>query len=257
MSFLDRRLILSLLPYLCRKFLVAALLIFTCGGAVAIQSATDLQIPRKIDSYGATACDDAMARLDYFAGQLQNEPDSFGYIVVYPERTGLAGRYRSYVDFAKEYLHLTRGVASERLTTLRGEYRDTLTTELWIASKNASLPLARPAPEANNDHARKFDEGFADYSAHEGRRELWTYDLCGLGAVYFRAFADQLRAEPNSRGLIIIHLEYNKPAGRARTMARLLRDQMVKENGVETGRLVIRPGRRRRVPGVELWIVPR
>jgi hypothetical protein len=43
---------------------------------------------RKIDSFGAIACDDAMARLDLFAHELGNDPEAFGYIVVYPQRGG-------------------------------------------------------------------------------------------------------------------------------------------------------------------------
>jgi hypothetical protein len=68
--------------------------------------AQDGSSPRKIDSFGAVACDDAMARLDLFADELRKAPDATGYIVVYPERGGLPGQYQSYIDFSREHLEI-------------------------------------------------------------------------------------------------------------------------------------------------------
>lgn len=241
---------------LLQKLRITGLLVFTLGSTVAVQSQAGINVPQKIDAYGAIACDDFMARLDYFASKLQDEPGALGYIVVYPERNGLAGRYRSYFDLAKDYLVMTRGISPERLTTLSGEFRDRLTTELWLAPKGVTLPAATAPIKTKNHRAWKFDEGFADYSIYEGKPQLWTYDLCGLGAIYFRAFGEQLRAEPHSRGHLIIHIEYGKRSSRARTMAKLLRNEMVKENKVQSHRILIRYGGRRRIPSVELWVVP-
>ena len=233
------------------KILIATLPAFIYGA----QQATDLGTPSKVDSYGVIACDDAMARLDAFALRIQNEPNAQGYIVVYPQKNGLAGKYQSYSDFPAEYLQMTRGISSDRLTTLRGEYREVLTTELWLASAKASLPITAAPKDGVSRGQRKFDEGFADYSTNQGKQELQTtYDLCPLGAVDFQAFAEQVRAEPASKGIIIIHLETGKSSSRARTMTRLLRDKMVKESGVNADRILIRNGPRRSVPSVELWI---
>jgi hypothetical protein len=69
-----------------------------------------------------------------------------------------------------------------------------------------------------------------------------------LGAVYFKAFADELRSEPEARGQIIIHPEFGKSFGRSRVMARLLRNEMVKEHGIDTRRIVIRAGGPRKIP---------
>jgi len=220
------------------------------------QSQADTNLPRKIDSYGAIACDDAMARLDYFANQLQNESHSQGYIVVYPEKNGLPGKYLSYMNFAGEYLEATRGVAPGRLTTLRGGLRDNLTTELWIAPVNAPPPVTADTIEPEiSPVARKFDEGFADYSTYQGKRHLWTYDLCGLGAIYLKAYAEHLRSGSDAKGYIIIYTERGKRA-RARTVARLLRDELVKGRKVPADRVVTIYGGRRAMPEAELWIVP-
>jgi hypothetical protein len=221
------------------------------------QSQADTNLPRRIDSYGAIACDDAMSRLDFFAIQLQNESHSQGYIVVYPEKNGLPGKYLSYMNFAKEYLEATRGITPSRLTTFSGGLRDNLTTELWIAPANAppSVTAVTIEPESS-PVARKFDEGFADYSTYRGKRYLWTYDLCGLGAIYLKAYAEHLRSGPDAKGYIIIYTERGKRA-RARTVARLFRDELVKGHKIAADRVVTVYGGRREMPEAELWIVPK
>ncbi len=234
------------------------------GTALVAQGQVVATMPRKVDSYGALGCDDAMARLDNFAILLQNEPHLQGYIVVYGERNGLLGKVLSYMDFAKEYLVKNRGIPPERLEslTING---DRLTTEFWIAPNNASLPITATAIEwGNNLAARKFDEGFADFYVSEGKLNLWTSDLCSLlGEIYLEAYAEQLRMEPNSIGRILIYTGSGKYAGtgkrsrRVRIMARLLRDRMVKEHKIEAKRIAIIYGGRREIPEVELWIVPK
>jgi hypothetical protein len=211
--------------------------------------------PRKFDSYGAIACDDAMAHVDAFAIELQNEPNTLGYVVVYPERNGLPGRVQNYMDFATSYLEMTRGIPRNRLNTMWGEYRDRLTTELWTAPRGSSPPVVSGAQSLDNTRSLKFDEGFADYSTYKGEQSLWTYDLCGLGAVYFTAFARQLQSEQHSIGRIIIHPEYGKRTSRARIMAYLLRTEMVKNQHTDSRRIVIVNGTRRKIPMVELWLV--
>jgi len=210
---------------------------------------------RKIDSFGAIACDDAMARLDLFAHELGNDPEAFGYIVVYPQRGGLPGTYQSYVDFTREHLKMVRGISTDRLVTVRGEYRTDLTTELWVVPRGSTLPVT-PSTAQQDSPFGKFDEGFADYGIWEGKQLLSTYDLCPLKAVYFGAFARQLRSEPKSIGRLIIHLERGKRQSRARVMARLLRREMVREQGISSDRIQIVYGPPRKIPMVELWIQP-
>ena len=207
---------------------------------------------RKIASFGAVECDDAMARLDAVAQQLQSEPEAFAYIVVYPQRNGLPGKYESYVEFTREHLKMVRGIPADHLITIRGEYRSDLTTEFWMGPRNAPPPVTTSA--AGESTFGKFDEGFADYGTWEGKPALWTYDLCPLRAVYFGAFARQLRSQPGSIGRLIVHLEHGKRSSRASIMAQLLRTEMVKAQGIDSNRIVVVYGARRRIPAVELWI---
>ena len=222
---------------------------------VALPARAQTNDSEKVDSYGGIACDDAMARLDLFAQRLHSSPESVGYVVVYPEKNGLAGKFQSYGDYARAHLTMTSGIPSERITVLRGEYRDALTTELWLVPKDGPPPVKAVAADAQPQGTRKFDEGFADYVTTDGKQSLWTYDLCPLGAVDLKGFAEQLRSEPGSRGRIVIHSERGKSSARARVMARLLRSEMKQEHGIDSRRIVISTGGRSTTPSVELWIV--
>jgi hypothetical protein len=101
--------------------------------------------PRKFDEYGDIRFNDEKARLDNYAIQLQNEPGSTGYIVVYGARTGPAGQAQARADRAKEYLVNTRGIDAARITTIDGGCREELTVELWIAPQGAPAVTADSA----------------------------------------------------------------------------------------------------------------
>jgi hypothetical protein len=197
-----------------------------------------------------------MARLDYFAVKLQDTTESLGYVLVHPEIKGLRGKYQSYLEFAREYLVNTRGISSQQLITLVGKPADRLTTELWLVSKSVTFPMATAAIEKEITDAEKFDEGFADYSSYQGKLQLWTYDMCGLGAVNLKAFAEYLQKSPSSKGRIIIHLEGRQGPNRNVRMAKLLRDEM-RNGGIDDRRVSIVSGRRTKIPSIELWIIPR
>jgi hypothetical protein len=102
-------------------------------------------VARKFDEYGDIRFNDEKARLDNFAIQLQNEPGSQGYIVVYAARTGPAGQAQARADRAKDYLVNTRGIDAARITTIDGGCREDLTVELWIAPQGAPAVVADTA----------------------------------------------------------------------------------------------------------------
>ncbi|HYO90969.1 MAG TPA: hypothetical protein VEQ40_05005, partial [Pyrinomonadaceae bacterium] len=103
---------------------------------------------------------DLGARLDNLAIQLQVEPESKGFIIVYSGKYDLPARVSSYRDYMVNYLVNSRGINPERLLTLDGGYRQVLTTQLWIAAKGASAP--EPADTINVaqelDSTFKFEE---------------------------------------------------------------------------------------------------
>jgi len=106
--------------------------------------------PRKFDEYADLRFNDEKARLDNFAIQLQQEPGTQGYYVIFGSCEGEADQ-RS--GRAVDYLVNNRGIDRSRITVVNGGCRETLTVELWLRPTGASEPVpsnsatVSPCPE--------------------------------------------------------------------------------------------------------------
>ena len=96
---------------------------------------------RKFDEYSDLKFNDEKARLDNFAIQLQQEPGSQGYYVIFGSCDGEADQRSAR---AVDYLVNNRGIDRGRITVVNGGCRETLTVELWIC------PTGAPAPTPSN-----------------------------------------------------------------------------------------------------------
>jgi hypothetical protein len=97
---------------------------------------------RPFDQFGDIARDDEKARLDNFAIQLQQEPESTGYIFIY---TGTGRRIRpDYVQRRtariSDYLFNTRGLDRRRIVIIEGSPRSEPTVMLWVAPAGVTCP---------------------------------------------------------------------------------------------------------------------
>ncbi|HYY58499.1 MAG TPA: hypothetical protein VE842_14295 [Pyrinomonadaceae bacterium] len=97
-------------------------------------------VSRRFDKYGDLAFEDEKKRLDYFAEQLKNEPDSQGYIMVYGKRGALAGEAEARATRAKDYLVTKRAIAAERLVTIDGGDHERFAIELWLTPQGGQPP---------------------------------------------------------------------------------------------------------------------
>lgn len=96
---------------------------------------------RRFDKFGDLAFADEKKRLDYFAEQLEKEPDIQAHIVVYGRQNApRAGEAQTRADRAKEYLVKKRGIAAERIATVDGGVRSRLMIELWLTPHGAQPP---------------------------------------------------------------------------------------------------------------------
>lgn len=114
------------------------------------------------DCFPFTAFDDTKARLDNLAIELQNNPTSTGYIIVYSGTNSRAGQADRLIARAKDYLVTTRGIDASRLTVINGGYRDTDYFELWVVPQGAQPPTptptatqGAPAPETHRRSTRR------------------------------------------------------------------------------------------------------
>jgi hypothetical protein len=100
--------------------------------------------PHRFDEFPSIAFDDDKARLDNLAIELQNNPGSTGYIIVYGGRTSRADTADRLGARAGEYLVQTRGIDASRVVVVNGGYRDTSSFELWLVPQGAPPPTPSP-----------------------------------------------------------------------------------------------------------------
>ena len=98
---------------------------------------TPPQACRKFDEYADLRFNDEKARLDNLAIQLQQDPGSQAYYVVFGscDTEGAARSTR-----AVDYLVNNRGIDRGRITVVDGGCRETLTVELWICPTGVGAP---------------------------------------------------------------------------------------------------------------------
>jgi hypothetical protein len=138
----------------------------TASCSFTVQKNVEAPRCRKFDEYSDLKFNDEKARLDNFAIQLQQEPGSQGYYVIFGSCDGEADQ-RS--GRAVDYLVNNRGIDRSRITVVNGGCRETLTVELWICPQGAAAPTpsnsatvdpcpeckARPRPHGRRRAARR------------------------------------------------------------------------------------------------------
>lgn len=118
----------------------------SCGKTASCSLPTHyLLVSRRFDKYGDLAFADEKKRLDHFAEQLKNEPDSQGHIMVYGKRSvragdSHAGEAQARGNRAKDYLVTKGGIEAERLVTIDGGDHERFAVELWITPPGARPP---------------------------------------------------------------------------------------------------------------------
>ncbi len=95
---------------------------------------------RKFDEYYDIARNDEKARLDNYAIQLQSEPGTMGYIIVYPARKAKSNEAQARATRISDYLVNSRGIDASRFNVTMGSARDSWMTELWIVPQGAPPP---------------------------------------------------------------------------------------------------------------------
>jgi hypothetical protein len=230
---------------------------------------------RKFDEFGDALPTDMAARLDNFANQLQNEPNTLAFMIVYRSHRDLPGLSGRRVNWMRNYLISSRGLTAARIVAIDGGTAPCLSHEFWIVD-----PGATPKPRedayargfADTDVSRKYDEFY--YTIPED--ELVSYSSEFENGL--EGFADALRKQPHALAYIIAYegyrvetLEEEDAGGRRRSWRRTnidprgtawkeLRDkkaQLEKKYGVSPSRVKLVYGGYRKWREVEFWIVPR
>jgi hypothetical protein len=135
---------------------------------ICISSAT--AGPRKIDSFSALNCEDEMARLDFFAIEIQNSSESQAYIIVYGGRHDTRrNEVRARLSRIRYYLINNRMIVSDRIILVNGGYRERFTVELWLRPRGEVSPVVTPSVQPRLVRFKR------------GRVQRWEYDCSELG----------------------------------------------------------------------------
>jgi hypothetical protein len=99
---------------------------------------------RKFDEFPDIARNDEKARLDNYAIELQNDPTSTAYVIVYPGQRGRPTDVQKHTARVVDYLINSRGIDGRRIVTLVGPTRPELMVELWTCPQGGRPPTPRP-----------------------------------------------------------------------------------------------------------------
>lgn len=96
-----------------------------------------------VDIFERVANGDLKARLDAFLYTLQNNPTAKGYIITYGNRSEGNRDAESRIRVINNYLRF-RNLDMNRITIVRGGFREYLSSELWLSFDDAEKPVPTP-----------------------------------------------------------------------------------------------------------------
>lgn len=234
---------------------LVALLVCSLIATSLAQKGSATHEPTKFDEYGDLPSDDEAAHLDLFADRLFNRPKLRGYIRTYSRSQMQRGSYLRRLHGIARYLTEARGIEANRIAVVDGGYREKFVTQLWLVPEGAEPPRPEPStsqPAVNTSSAYQFDVECLNCSA------AVNLDLYGLDEG-LKFYAQELRKNPDSRGLFLVRSDRNVSVREALKEARRAKRLLTKTHDIDAGRISIRSGRSRNdgTAVVEMWIVPR
>ena len=99
---------------------------------------------KKFDEFGELARNDEKARLDNYAIDLQNDPASRAYVIIYPGQGARSGQVQTQRSRIVDYLVNSRGLDVGRIVTIVGPPRAEMRVELWTVPQGAAPPGPTP-----------------------------------------------------------------------------------------------------------------
>ena len=189
--------------------------------------------PRLHDSFGQISSEDVMARLDFFAIELQKQPYAVGHIVAHGPEGETGGTGRHILNISKEYLINTRGIEPRQIEiTYGGRFRDPsdVFTELWIVPAGANPPKIRRYAKELKPISGKFASG----GGWDGSIEEFGYP----GDVTLAALADRLRLQKESVAYLVGYSHPDAPPGAWRRVAKEKMARLT-QSGIGGGRIKI------------------
>ena len=108
-----------------------------------------------LDEFGNINEEDEMARLDYLAITLQQDPRLQVHIVFYGGRSSPPQEALRRAERAKNYMVNSRGMPADRVIAVNGGFRNEVSGEYWLSLRGTEAPRARPTVEVETLKPRK------------------------------------------------------------------------------------------------------
>jgi hypothetical protein len=210
---------------------------------------------RKIDEFGGILISDLLARADYFATEIQNNPTATAYVVAYgvPNKAPGWPERRGY--WTKGYL-TSRGISEERVKVVNGGYRDSIMMQFWLVEPGSQLPVPPfdLAAALTREKTPLLFDGFDPTPAGTGIEDGYEGYLDDKGR--YAAFILALQSDPGARGCVITYATRSDRRGTDRRMATGIKRTILTNHAIGAERVVTIGGGLRQHKMAELWIVP-
>ena len=122
-----------------RKLLLIGLVLLCVSGSLA--TTPHANPTTAFDRYGRIRWEDEKARLDNFAIQLTNFPNSTGYFLVHAGKSSCKNEAQDHALRAKKYLMNLRHIPWNRVLWRDMGYADQFQVAMWIVPQGADLSL--------------------------------------------------------------------------------------------------------------------
>jgi len=236
--------------------LTLCLLLSAASQAIVCAQATGTTAARKWDEYGDINNEDVMARLDFFAIEVQKDPSAKAYVIGWgPEGEG-RGSGRAILKTIREYLVETRGLADSRVETIyvgRKWPKNLPNIQLWIG-KDTNPP---PHIQETESRVGQFKGLFTEFGEWD---DIDTGEAPGPDSVLANAtyagLAETLNQQKQSIPYLLGYNGKQAMPGAWRRVAEKRRESF-KEFGVDISRIKIVYGGLSQETRSELWILPK
>jgi hypothetical protein len=114
-----------------------------CSANCAAQIQPEPPSCHKFDEFTAISRNDEKARLDNYAIEMQTDPTSTAYVIVYRGQGGRPGDVQQRITRIVDYVVNTRGIDRRRVVTIIGPVHNQLGVELWICPQGARAPAPK------------------------------------------------------------------------------------------------------------------
>lgn len=140
-----------------------------------------MSLAQKFDEYGDVSCERERTHLASFRQQLENQPGSQGYIIVYGGRSyghrlPRRGEREARASRITDYFSSTDWIQTEKVAVVNGGFRETWSAELWVVPAGAASPQPTPKCRRKSDHVQP-----RHYPQRRVQMSLAIIDLVSLG----------------------------------------------------------------------------